>query len=164
MVRLSDFGLVKNIIFLSSCDNYVTINYNVRSTKIFRSIKISHIYSYTFKPKAEIPETPNCIYHFQCEGSEDYIGQSKRKLIVRVREYQQKSRKTAIWSHIQSCNAYKSKFKFFKKPNTDPNISEKQLAPEKQKLGLSNDKLKFKYFTSHFKILQKNFRNDLSND
>ena len=124
----------------------------------FRSIKISNIYSYTFKPKAEIPETPDCIYHFQCECSEDYIGQSKRKLIVRVREHQQKSRKTAIWSHIQSCNAYKSKFKFFKKPNTDPNISEKQLALEKQKVGLSNDKLKFKYFASHFKILQKNFR------
>jgi phosphoribosylaminoimidazole carboxylase (NCAIR synthetase) len=77
---------------------------------------------------------------------------------VRVREHQQPRRITAIRSHIRTCKAYKSKFKFFKKPNTDPNISEKQLAPEKQKLGLSNDKLKFKYFTSHFKILQKNFR------
>ena len=117
----------------------------------FRSIKISNIYSYTFKPKAEIPETPDCIYHFQCECSEDYIGQSKRKLIVRVREHQQKSRKTAIWSHIQSCNAYKSKFKFFKQPNTYPNIS------EKHKLGLSNDKLEFKYFTSHSGILTSKF-------
>ena len=82
----------------------------------------------------------------------------KRKLIVRVREHQQKSRETAICSHIRTCKAYKSKFKFFKNPNTDPNISENQLALEKQKVGLSNDKLKFKYFTSHFKILQKNFR------
>ena len=86
------------------------------------------------------------------------ISQSKRKLIVRVREHQQLSRFIAICSHVQTCKAYKSKFKFFKKPNTDPNISEKQLALEKQKVGLSNDKLKFRYFASHFKILQKNFR------
>ena len=74
---------------------------------------------------------------------------------MRVREHQQKSRKTAIWSHsvLQSLQV-----KIFQKPNTDPNISEKQLALEKQKVGLSNDKLKFKYFTSHFKILQKDLR------
>ena len=32
----------------------------------FRSIKITNIYSYTHKPKSDIIDTPNCVYHFQC--------------------------------------------------------------------------------------------------
>ena len=59
----------------------------------FRSIKITNIYSYTHKPKSDILDTPNCVYHFQCECSENYIGQSKRKLNVRIGEHQQNSRK-----------------------------------------------------------------------
>ena len=124
----------------------------------FRSIKITNIYSYTHKPKSDILDTPNCVYHFQCECSENYIGQSKRKLNVRVGEHQQDCRKTAICEHIKNCKTYKSKFKHFKKPNNDPNLSEKQQLLERQKLSLSTEKLKYKYFTTHFKILQKNFR------
>jgi hypothetical protein len=45
-----------------------------------------------------------------------------------------------------------------KKPNNDPNLSEKQQLLERQKLSLSTDKLKYKYFTTHLRILQKNFR------
>ena len=72
--------------------------------------------------------------------------------------HQQDCRNTAICEHIKNCKTYKSKFKHFKKPNNDPNLSEKQQLLERQKLSLSTEKLKYKYFTTHFKILQKNFR------
>ena len=72
----------------------------------YRSIKISNIYSYTFKPKIELMETANCIYHFQCECASNYIGQSKRRLRVRAGEHQQKCRKTSIYGHIISCKRY----------------------------------------------------------
>ena len=75
----------------------------------YRSIKISNIYSYTLKPKIELMETANCIYHFQCECASNYIGQSKRRLKVRAGVHQQKSRKTSIYSHIDGCKEYKKK-------------------------------------------------------
>ena len=83
----------------------------------------------------------------------DYIGQNKRKLSVRVGEHQQESRNTDICNHIKNCKTYKSKFKHFKKPNNDPNLSEKQQLLGTQKSSLSTDKLKYKCFKTHFKIL-----------
>ena len=88
----------------------------------------------------------------------DYIGQNKRKLSVRVGEHQQESRNTDICNHIKNCKTYKSKFKHFKKPNNDPNLSEKQPLLQRQKLSLFTEKLKYLYFTTHLKISQKDFR------
>jgi hypothetical protein len=76
-------------------------------------------------------ETANCIYHFQCECSSNYIGQSKRGLKVRAGEHQQPSRKTSICSHIIRCKEYKKKFNIFKKPNNDKNLTGKQFEDEK---------------------------------
>ena len=101
----------------------------------YRSIKISNIYSYTFKPKIELMETANCIYHFQCECASNYIGQSKRRLRVRAGEHQQKCRKTSIYSHIIGCKEYKKKLNIFKKPNKDANLTNKQLEDEKEKIS-----------------------------
>ena len=33
----------------------------------YRGVKIKKIYAYTYKPKTEIMDTANCIYHFQCD-------------------------------------------------------------------------------------------------
>ena len=72
----------------------------------FRSIKISNIYSCTFKPKIEKFETAYCVYHFRCNCNLDYYGQCKRKLKVRIREHNQPSRKSSIWLHISSCQKF----------------------------------------------------------
>ena len=124
----------------------------------FRSIKISNIYSYTFKPKIDKFDTANCVYHFRCACNLDYYGQCKRQLKVRIREHQQPSRKQAICLHISKCETYKRQYKFFRQPNNDPNITVSQLEIEKYNSQLSNEKLLFEYFKSHFKIVQKNFR------
>ena len=111
----------------------------------FRSIKISQIYSFSFKPKTDMFQTANVVYNFQCLCASSYIGQTKKKLIIRVGQHQQASRKGAICSHIKFCPTYKNKFKYFREA-------------QKNKLSMTEFKLKFEYFKSHFKIAQKNFR------
>jgi hypothetical protein len=117
-----------------------------------------HVYSYTFKPKIDKFDTANCVYHFRCACNLEYYGQCKRQLKVRIREHQQPSRKQAICLHISKCETYKRQYKFFRQPNNDPNITVSQLEIEKYNSQLSNEKLQFEYFKSHFKIVQKNFR------
>jgi hypothetical protein len=103
-------------------------------------------------------ETANCVYCFECECSAKYIGQSKQFLKVRVREHQQPSRESYIYRHIIGCKDYKKKFRIFKKPNNDQNVTVKQLEAEKLKLGTTKDQVNMNFFPSHFKIIQKNFR------
>lgn len=63
----------------------------------------------------------------------------------------------SISNHIKYCKAYKSKYKFFKKPS-DPNVTVEQLRLEQKRINLTNSELKLEYFKTHFKIIQKNFR------
>ena len=89
----------------------------------YRSVKIKNINAYTYKPKTEIMDTANCIYHFQCDCDSNYIGQSKRKVKVRIGEH---FKGEAISDHIKYCKVYKSNLKYFKKP-TDENVTVEQL-------------------------------------
>ena len=93
-------------------------------------------------------ETANCVYHFKCDCSANYIGQTKCNL----KQHQQHSRNSAIYNHIIHCPNFKKNLRIFRKPNS------KQLEIEKAKLSLSKDKVRMKFFESHFKIIQKNFR------
>ena len=151
----------------------------MRGLKVTRfcSIKISDSYTYAFEPKTEIYNTANCVYHFQCDCDSDYIGQTKRKLKIRIGEHFDQASKrdkprgiegdrNVIWmkndnesisSHIKYCKAYKSKYKFFKKPS-DPNVTVEQLRLEQKRINLTNSELKLEYFKTHFIIIQKNFR------
>ena len=63
----------------------------------------------------------------------------------------------SISNHIKYCKAYKSKYKFFKKPS-DPNVTVEQLRLEQKIINLTNSELKLEYFKTHFQIIQKNFR------
>jgi hypothetical protein len=84
----------------------------------------------------------------------NYIGESKRKVKVRIGEH---FKGEAITDHIKYCKVYKSKYKFFKK-TTHEIVTVEQLRKGKMRQNLSNDELKLEYFKSHFKILQKGFR------
>ena len=57
----------------------------------YRSIKVSQLYSYTFKPSTDIFNTSNVVYKFACSCNSSYIGQSKRELKHRIKEHQQAS-------------------------------------------------------------------------
>ena len=83
----------------------------------FRSIKVSQLYSHTFKPKLDIFDTSNAVYKFTCSCNSLYIGQTKRPLSVRAREHQQASKAPkkypfyGVYHHISSCPCYKSNLK-----------------------------------------------------
>ena len=83
--------------------------------------------------------------HDRLACTSSYIGQTKKKLIRRVGQHQQASRDSPICSHIMSCSTYKNKFKDFRNA-------------QKNKLSMTEFKLKFEYFKSHFRIAQKIFR------
>ena len=87
----------------------------------FRSVKISNIYSYTFLPKTEIYDTANCIYHFKCDCNSHYIGQSKRKVKIRIDEHFDNE---AIHNYINIVKFTKANF--FKKLS-DEHVTVKQL-------------------------------------
>ena len=52
----------------------------------------------------------------------------------------------------------RKKFNIIKKPNKDENLTGKQLEDEKEKLSLTKDQVKMKFYHSHFRVIQKNFR------
>ena len=120
----------------------------------FRSIKVSQLYSHTFKPKLDIFDTSNAVYKFTCSCNSLYIGQTKRPLSVRAREHQQASKAPkkypfhGVYHHISSCPCYESNLKNYLE--TFKNI----LGP----LKITNFQLRNEFYRTHFKIVQKNFR------
>lgn len=115
----------------------------------YRSIKISEIYSHTFKPIRDKFNINNCVYKFACVCSSTYIGQSKRKLKKRSEEHNQPSKSLGVVEHIQSCEFYKTRKKAF--------MEDFKNLPKPLKLTELQKENEF--YKSHFSILQKNFRN-----
>ena len=89
--------------------------YNVNTC--YRSIKVSQLYSFTYKPSIDIFSTSNVVYKFLCTCNSSYIGQTKRELHHRARDHQQASKATkkppffGIFHHISNCLCYKSNLK-----------------------------------------------------
>ena len=112
----------------------------------FRSIKLTKFFSSKAKPRKEVLDTTNCVYKFTCPCSKSsYIGMSERKAITRITEHFV-PKGDGIYHHIIHCNTFKTKERsFLKNSNKAPLNKEKR------------DELKFEYFKSKFKILQKNF-------
>ena len=70
-----------------------------------RSIKISQLFFYTFKPINETFTFTNCIYKFRCFLSSSYIDQSCRPLKKRAQEHQEHSKSSGILEH---CKIYET--------------------------------------------------------
>ena len=110
----------------------------------FRSVKLTKFFSCRAKPRKNMFETTNCVYQFQCPCSSSYIGMSDRRLPVRIKEHHA-PKGHGIYHHLIHCNLYKS-------------TERKYLKDSKIQLNAkSKDDLKFEYFKSQFKIIQKNF-------
>jgi hypothetical protein len=97
-------------------------------------------------------ETANCAYHLKCDCSANYTGQTKCNLKIKVKQHQQLSRDSAIYNHIIHCPEFKKNLSIFRKPNSEPCVTVKQLEIEKAQLSLSEDKVKMKFLESHQKI------------
>ena len=110
----------------------------------FRSVKLTKFFSCRAKPQKNIFETTNCVYHFQCPCSSSYIGMSDRQLSTRIKEHHA-PKGTGIYHHLIHCNLYQSaERKYLKDSKLQLNVKKKE-------------ELKFEYFKSQFKIIQKNF-------
>ena len=110
----------------------------------FRSVKLTKFFSCRAKPRKNIFETTNCVYQFQCPCSSSYVGMSDRQLSTRIKEHHA-PKGIGIYHHLIHCNLYQSAEKKYLKN------SKLQLDVKKK------EELKFEYFKSQFKIIQKNF-------
>ena len=112
----------------------------------FRSVKLTKFFSSRAKPRKDATQTINCVYKFSCHCSSSYIGMSGRQVIERITEHF-KPKEDGIYHHIIHCDIYKTKEKnHLKNSNKTPLWNRKK-----------RDELKFEYFKSQFKIIQKNF-------
>ena len=70
------------------------------------------------KPKTDPLDKSGIVYGYNCLCDAKYVGESKRKFLSRIQEHNQKSRATAVYNHIQSCESFKNSYpdKFGKLP------------------------------------------------
>jgi hypothetical protein len=74
---------------------------------VWRNITLRNIISPKLKKSEPIGSRINCCYLFSCPCEfQTYIGETKKRLASRAQEHQQKSRNTAIYQHIKSCETY----------------------------------------------------------
>ena len=117
----------------------------------YRSIKVSQLYGYTFKPCQDLFSTSNAVYKFTCSCNSLYIGQTKRELFHR--EHQQASYAPqkfpfhGIYHHITNCVCYKSNLKDYLE-------NYENLAGP---LKITKFQMKNEFYRTHFKKVQKTF-------
>ena len=112
----------------------------------FRSIKLTKFFSCRAKPRKDTHDTTNCVYKFTCPCSNSaYIGMTDRQLNTRIKEHHA-PKGDGIYHHIIHCDIYKAKEKSY--------LNSSNLKPTDEK---KKKELKFEYFKSQFKVLQKNF-------
>ena len=91
-------------------------NYNVNIALI--TVRISQLFSRSAKAN-NLPfyDTPECIYHFECDCKADYIGMSLRPLHHRIHEHGQKGRGGEVFAHKSNCEAFKKSSAKHKRDN-----------------------------------------------
>ena len=111
----------------------------------FRSVKVRKLFSYQAKPQIDKFEKNNLIYEFDCTCDGFYIGETRRTLMVRLKEH----RNTAcsnICAHINMCEKYENDATTFVREN-------EQEFPDPESA-------RFDFFKNKFKIIDIGFRND----
>ena len=102
----------------------------------WRTVKLQTLTTPKLKQSPPLMLRSGCIYKFTCSEkcSKTYIGESKRLLNVRVGEHFQKSRNTAIFQHIKSCEHFENDLnkKLAKNPNARPSEKQKIITEHRQ--------------------------------
>ena len=76
----------------------------------WKNEKLARFYSARLKLSSPNFEKIGTLYQFKCPCSETYIGETKRKLITRIKEHGEKKHNTAVYRHIISCDKFKNQF------------------------------------------------------
>ena len=76
---------------------------------VYRKINLENIIIPRMKMKLDKTEKSNIIYSWTCPGCEDvqYIGETKRPLIKRIREHSYQAKTSNIKLHTDKCLKYK---------------------------------------------------------
>ena len=114
----------------------VTPSYRINFA--FQSPKISSFLLHKLKPKLPVLEKSGVVYKFECACKQTYIGETTRNLEVRIREHNQPSRASEIFTHTNTCTQYQESL-----PN---NLTAKQSSF-------------FHHIKNHFTILHANLHN-----
>ena len=110
----------------------------------FRNIKVTKLFFRHAQAETDLFGWYNCVYNYNCVCLDNYIGETKRCLGLRISEHQQNSKGSNINQHIQSCTDFINKSKEFHIQNKED--------------FTSFAKAKFAFFKSRFTILQQGFR------
>ena len=110
----------------------------------FRNVKVTKLFSRHAKAETDVFERSNCVYNYDCVCKDTYIGETRRCLIVRIRDHQQNSRNSNISHHIQNCPDFIQQSRDFHLSNIND--------------FTSFSKGRFAFFKSRFSIIQQGFR------
>ena len=77
----------------------ITPNYQVNLA--WTTIKLRSSITFRLKPEVPYLEKSGVVYSFQCYCPAIYVGETKRKLESRIRDHNQGSRATAVYTHIK---------------------------------------------------------------
>ena len=105
----------------------------------WRTMKLRSVILNNLYPKRNDLDAINCIYKFTCECKVSYIGESEN-LQARISQHGRESGKTAVFSHLKSCDKYKMAF---------------EALPDANRFAT-----KGKFLREHLTVLDRNLRYD----
>ena len=102
------------------------------------------------KPKTDKFQKSGLVYGYECPCGAKYVGETKRKLEVRIQDHNQKSRNTAVYSHIKTCQPFSDVYfeTYGELPKFDP-----------KKRDLKESRNRFNILKNCFSIIGSNLGN-----
>jgi hypothetical protein len=120
--------------------------FNIRFA--YKFIRIENIYKKDGKAEASKLDSCYLIYKFLCTCSKCYVGRTECTLFKkRANEHKQFSRAKKLYYHIHRCPVYVKKLLEYEKLHIPPKSTQTFIK-----------KVRDKFYMSHFKIQQNNFR------
>ena len=83
---------------------------NLNISVVFKQLRMKHLINKNIKNKQEIYDIPNIVYAFRCDCNKKYIGESSLRLESRIRSHVAQKEQSSIINHIDTCDAFKSRF------------------------------------------------------
>ena len=121
----------------------------------WQTIKLSSVITPKLKFIQPSFSKPNVIYEFKCECGDNYIGETRRRLIDRISDHNRKSGGTVVYAHREACQVYQSKL-----TQRIDEVKYKYVTILRTKKVPPSERRKemLEFYKNHFKIVSSNFR------
>ena len=133
---------------LISAIQNITPDYNINFA--WKTIKLKNCITPMLKPKTDKLQKSGLVYGYECPCGAKYVGETKRKLEVRIQDHNQKCRNTAVYSHIKTCQSFSDLYSetYGEPPKFDP-----------KKRDLKESRNRFNILKNRFSIIGSNLEN-----